>query len=232
MANISSLISMDAFVRRLLAKEGKDDQDYMRYMQIACDGLREFHTHDFSVEVTKVVTVNATTNTFAFPTDYVRYIFIATVIDGRWWTYTRDDEMAPLSDDDSVAIQSSLPNVATFNTLDSYGQAGGWNKYFFRPDHKNRRFQVGGFTPDIVILKYVSNGIDSTGDINIPSYALPALESYVRWNIADYDDHAESTILRLESQYIKARRKMRQVHRPTMQDIVDTIYASSGALMR
>jgi len=232
MANISSLISLDAFTRRLLAKEGKDNDDYLRYMQIACDGLRDMHSHDFSVEVTKVVTVDTTTNTFSFPTDYVKYTWIATVIDGRWWLYTRDDNMAPLKDDDSVTIQSSFPNIAEYGTVSSLGEAGGKNKYYFREDRKNRRFQVGGYTADIVVLKYITNGLDSAGSINIPDYARSALEAYVRFNIADYDDHPESTINRLYQQYVIKRREMRQVLRPTLQEIKDSIYSSSGALLR
>lgn len=232
MAYISSLISLDAFVRRLLAKEGKDNDDYFRYMQIACDGIRDMHTHDFSVEVTKVVTVNSTTNTFSFPTDFVRYLWVATAIDGRWWKYTRDDDMVPLNDDDSVAIQTGLPNIADYQYSPTYGEAGGHNRYLFRPDYENRRFQVSGDTPDIVVLKYISNGIDSAGSINIPDYALLALEDYVRWKLADYDAIAESKIYRLEQQYIKTRRKMRQVRRPTLQDIRDTLYSTYGNLRR
>ena len=232
MANISSLISLDAFVRRLLLKEGKDNDDYMRYMQISCDGLRDMNTHDFQVELTKVVTVNSSTNTFAFPTDFVRYLAIATVINGRWWVYTRDDKMAPLEDDDSTTIQSSLPNVAEYRTFPSLGQAGGENKYYFTPDFKNRRFQVGGYTPDIVVLKYVSNGLDADGDINIPDHAALALEDYDRWKIADYNKEAESHIFRLKKQYDETHRRMRQVHRSTLQDLRDAIYSTSGALLR
>jgi len=232
MAYISSLISLDAFVRRLLAKEGKDDDDYMRYMQIACDGIRDMTIHDFTVEVTKVVTVNSTTNTFSFPTDFVKYIWVATNIDGRWWKYTRDDDMVPLKDDDSVDIQDSLPNIANYQYSTSYGEAGGKNRYYFRPDYENRRFQVSGDTPDVVVLKYVSNGINSAGTINIPDYALLALEDYVRWKLADYEGDAESHIVRLYAQYKESRRKMRMVRRPALQDIRDTIYATSGALRR
>ena len=232
MAYISSLISLDAFVRRLLAKEEKDNDHYMRYKQIACDALRDMHMHDFSVEVTKVVTVNSSTNTFSFPDDFVRYLWVATPIDGRWWKYTRDDDMVPLEDDDSTTIQSSLPNIADYNYSSSYGDGGGNNRYIFKPDYENRRFQVSGDTPDVVVLKYISNGIDSVGAINIPDYSLLALEAYVRWAIADYDGIAESKILRLEQQYIKARRKMRAVRRPPIRDIQDTIYATTGALNR
>jgi len=232
MAYISSLIPLDAFVRRLLAKEGKDDDDYLRYMQIACDGLRDMHTHDFSVDVTKVVTVNSTTNTFSFPSDFVRYVWIATPIDGRWWKYTRDDEMVPLKDDDDTDILSSLPNITYYDYPTSYGEAGGYNKYLFKPDYENRRFQVSGDTPDIVVLKYISNGLDSAGDINIPDYAHLALEGYVRWKILDYDGGAESKIFRLKDQYTKSRRMMRAVRRPPLQDIRDTLYSTSGALRR
>jgi len=232
MAYISSLISLDAFIRRLLAKEGKDDDDYLRYMQIACDGIRDMHIHDFSVEVTAVVTVNSTTNTFSFPTDFVKYIWIATPIDGRWWKYTRDDDMVPLEDDAETTILSDLSNIADYSNGTSYGEAGGYNRYLFKPDYENRRFQVSGDTPDVVVLKYISNGIESEGAINIPSYALLALEDYLRWKIKDYDNEAESKIYRMEQQYTKSRRKMRSVRRPAMQDIRDTLYSTYGALRR
>jgi hypothetical protein len=241
MANISSLISLDAFTRKLLAKEGKDNDDYMRYMQIACDGIRDMYIHDFQVIVTKVVTVDSTTNSFNYPTDYVRYKAIATPVDGRWWVYTRDDGMVPLSDDDtstalgadnSTAIQSTLPNLAEQFGAGNLGRAGGANNYLFREDKRNRLFQVSGLTPDIVVLMYVSNGLNSDGTINIPDYATLALEKYLRWALADYDEEAESKIFRKEQDYKRSRRKMRQVHRPSIQDISDAIYATSGALKR
>jgi hypothetical protein len=232
MANISRLISLDAFVRRVLAKEGKDNDDYIRYMQIACDGIREFNIHHFDIEVTKVVTVDTTTNTFPYPSDYVRYTMIGTPIDGRWWVYTRDDTMAPLEDDDSTTVQDSLPNVAEYKFATDLSSGGGHNRYYFREDIANSRFQIGGLTADVVVLKYISNGIDSAGSINIPGYARAALESYVRWNIADYDDHAESTTLRLERQYKEAVKRMKIAQRPTLQDLKDTIYAASSQLLR
>lgn len=231
MANISSLISLDAFVRRLLGKENFTNDDYIRYMQIACDGLREFNEQHFDVEVTKVITVTTLTNTFSYPSDYVRYTMIGTPIDGRWWYYTRDHQMVPLNDDDGVAIQSSLPNVSDFQFPTDLSSGGGTNRYYFREDNKNRRFQVGGFTPDIIVLKYVSTGIDSTGDIQIPSYSTAALEAYVRLNVADYDDHAESTVSRLQKQYDNKVRSMRRVLRPTLEDLKDAVYATSSQLL-
>jgi hypothetical protein len=227
MANISSLISLDAFVNRLLAKEEKDNDHYLRYMQIACEGLREFHIHDFDVEVTKVVTVDASNNTFPYPADYVKYSAIATPIDGRWWVYTLDRNMVPLQDDDGVDILDSLPNVAEFR-LPTDMSSGGDNRYVFNPDEKNRRFQIGGYTPDIVILKYVSNGLDASGDINIPDYASRALEAFVRWNIAEYDNPALSRIEWLKNRYNEERRNMRSVQRASLQDIIDAINQSSG----
>ena len=232
MANVSSIIALDAFVRRLLAKEGKDNDDYMRYMQIACEGLENMTVHDFELEVTKVVTVNATTNTFSYPSDYVRYVAIATPIEGRWWLFTRDDQIIPLKDDDGATVVDSLVDVADYKFPTDFSSGGGWNKYNFREDQENRRFQLGGATPDVVVLKYVSTGIDADGDINIPRYSARTLEYWVRKYIAEYDDQPESTIARLNAQYDKARREMRTVHRPTLQDLKDAIYATTGVIRR
>jgi len=232
MANISSLISLDAFVRRLLGKEGKDNDDYIRYMQIACDGLRDMYIHDFEVEVTQIVTVNASTNRFSFPADYVRYTAIATPIDGKWWLYTKEDGMVPLTDEDGTAILTTLPNIADTNIAPSRSDGGGTNRFLFKEDRKNREFQVSGDTPDIVVLKYVTNGIDSAGSITIPDYVLPALEAYVRAEVADFDMIAESHVLRLKAQFKEKRRMMRSVHRPTLVELLDVIYRTSGALRR
>ena len=232
MANVSSLISLNAFTRRLLGKEGKDDDDYMRYMQIACDGIKQFSMHDYTIAVTKVVTVDTTTNTFDYPSDYVKMKFIATPIDGRWWLYTADKTIAPLQDDDGATVQSSLPNVAEYKFSSTLSAGGGYNRYYYTEDPKNRRFQVGGFSPDVVVLKYISNGIHSGGTINIPTYAQAALEAYVRWQIAEYDNPALSRIQWLKTRYDEERRKMRAMFMPTLQELKDAIYLSSGALTR
>lgn len=232
MANISRNITLNNLTRRILAKEGKNNDDHFRYNQIICDALRHMHMHDFSVYVTKVVTVDTDTNTFSYPGDYVRYLAIATPIDGRWWVFTRDNGMVPLEDDDSTTIQDSLPNISNYEFYSSLGKAGGWNKYYFREDKANSRFQIGGYTPDLVVLKYVTNGIDAAGNINIPDYATYAIEDYVRWKIADYDREAQSEIARLWAQYRDSRRQMRQVFRPTLMEIRDTVYSSSGSLQR
>lgn len=232
MANISSLISLDAFTKRLLGKENKTNDDYLRYMQIACDGIREFSIQHYDIEVTKVVTVDATTNTFAYPSDYVRYVMIGTPIDGRWWYYTRDQQMVPLQDDDGVDIQTSLPNVADYAYPSDMSSGGGANLYYFREDQVNRRIQVGGFTPSVIVLKYVSNGLDSGGDINIPDYATLALEAYVRLTLADYDDQPESTIFRLQRQYDNRIRSMKRAQRPTLRDLIDTVNATTSQLLR
>lgn len=232
MANISSQISLDAFVKRLLGKENKTNDDYLRYMQIAIEGLRNFHIQHYNIEVTKVITVDTTTSTFAYPTDYVRYTMIGTPIDGRWWYFTRDNEMAPLTDDDGTEIQTTLPNIADYVHPSDFSSGGGNNLYYFREDHKNRRIQVSGFTPSVIVLKYVSNGIDSGGDINIPDYSTLALEAYVRLNLADYDDHAESTIHRLKRQYDDRVKMMKRAQRPPLRDLIDTINATSSQLLR
>ena len=153
---------------------------------------------------------------------------IGTPIDGRWWYYTREDGMVPMNDDDGTEILADAVNIAEYKTPSDLGSGGGYNRYVFSEDQANRRIQVGGFTPDIVILKYVTNGIDSAGTINIPMYVQPALEAYVRWHLAEYDNPALSRIDWLERRFTKARRKMRTAQRPTLRDLIDTINRGSG----
>ena len=228
MANIDTQLSIDKFVRQLLFKEGKNNDDYLRYKQVVCDGLRHMHIHDFNVEVTKVVTVDSTTKTFDYPDDYVRYTSVSTVFQGRWWTYTRDDKLVPLEDDDSTTIQSSIPNVTQTDLGVSLSDGGGKNLYYFKPDEANRRMLVGGFDADIVVLRYISNGLNTSGDVYIPDYAILTLEDFVRWKMSIYDRDPMSTRETNKKDFKLSRSEMRKVLLPTLSEIYDMIYKSSG----
>ena len=230
MANQSSLISIDKLVGALLFKEGKNNDDYLRYKQVVCDGIRNMHIHDFNVVVTKVVSVDSTTKTFDYPDDYVRYTSVSTAFDGRWWTFTRDDRLVPLQDDSAISqdIQSSIPNVATTLTGTSLSDGGGRNNYYFKPDDKNRRFLVGGFDADVVVLRYISNGLNTSGDVNVPDHAAIALEDWTRWRMSIHNREAVHVQGNNENIYIKSRLAMRKVALPNLDEIYDTIYRSSG----
>lgn len=228
MADRSSLITIDQLVRSILFKEGKNNDDYLRYKQIVCDGLRHMHIHDFNVIATRVVTVDSTTKTFNYPTDYVRYESVSTVHDGRWWTYTRDERLVPLKDDTQTSIQDSMPNVANNTFATSFSDGGGYNHYYFKPDDKNRRMIVSGFDADTVVLRYVSNGLNTSGDVNVPDYAALALEAYVRWRMSAYEKEPVYIRRENESDYKEARLEMRKVNLPTADEIYDSIYKTTG----
>jgi hypothetical protein len=230
MANTSTLISIDKFVRGLLFKEGKTNDDYMRYLQITCDGIRDMHMHDFHIEVTKVVTVSSATNTFDYPADYIVYTSIATEHHGKWWLYTRNDGIVPLNDDTAtpVAIQTTMQNVSLWDEPSTLSSGGGQNMYYFRPDDKNRRFIVSGFTPNVVVLRYISNGIDAAGDIFIPDQAKTTLENYLRWQLAEFNDEPLSRCQWKEGLYTASLKKMRLLNIPTVSEVYDIILESSG----
>ena len=228
MSNLSESISIKNIVNGLLLKEGKNNDDFARYLQVAVDGIRDMHIHDFDVVATKVVSVDSTTKTFNFPTDYVRYESVSTVVNGMWWTYTKKDELVPLTDDDSTTIQSTMPNVSDVLLTHGLTDGGGHNLYYFKEDRKNSRFIVSGFTPDVVVLRYVSNGLSSDGDFTIQGYAKMALEAWIRWRMSEYDNEPISHQDRKDRRYKEERRKMRMVTEPTVDEIMDAIYATTG----
>ena len=228
MANTSTQISIDKLVRQLLFKEGKNTDDYMRYKQVVCDGLRNMNIHDFNVEVSFVATVDSTTKRFSYPDDYVRYTSISTPYNGRWWTFTRDANIVPLTDDSSVEIQSSMPNIALNDFASSLSDGGGYNHYYFKEDDTNREFIVSGFDADKVVLRYISNGLNTSGEIYVPDYAALALESWTRWQMSIHNRDAISTREANRNDYKTFRLEMRKVLLPTLDEVYDIIYKSSG----
>lgn len=228
MADRNSLTTIDQIVRRLLFKEGKNNDDYLRYKQEVCDGLRNMHIHDFNVVATKVVTPDPTTKSFDYPEDYVRYESISAVFGGQWWTYTKNKNIVPLKDDDDTEIQSSMSNIADSIIQSGYASGGGINNFYFDNDDKNRRFIVSGFDADIVVLRYITNGLNTTGDILVPDYAVLALEAWVKWRMSAHNNDPVYQRKENENDYKNFRLDMRRVLRPSADEIYDAIYKSTG----
>jgi len=81
-------------------------------------------------------------------------------------------------------------------------------------------------------LNYQSTGVESvsyssTTDIEFPVYAEDAMEKYLRWQVAEWDERHPSECERRRDQYIDAIRMLRNVHNSTIDEIRD-IWAESS----
>lgn len=232
MAEISGLITLDQFVRDLLFKMEKPNDDYFRYFKIASDGLRHLFMHQLGYVTHTKLVVDTDTNTIDFPDDYVGYISLSVPNEGRKWTFTRDDSIIPttsidingdeyLDSDDGEGV-----NLGEEVSYSGYGARGGVNDYYFSVDHKNRRFIISGLTADFVILTYVSTGINATTATYIPRVAEEALEDFIAWKDAIYRDDQSQLVK--EQRFNQSIRRLRKFNAPSIPEIRDAIMRSSN----
>ncbi len=100
-------ITIDEVVRNLLITEGKDtEHDYMRYHQLALNGLKEL-SFDVLQEIrTAKIEINPNTHSIELPLDYVNYTKIGLCSDGR---------VAWMAEDKSMC----LPNAFEYEQADT-----------------------------------------------------------------------------------------------------------------
>ena len=240
MAQISGTITYDRFVSDMLLKLDLSDDHYMRLMRIAADGMEELNMHHLNNIKDVKLTVATATNTIAFPTDYLGFISLSVPWYGRMWEFTRDDHLV-ITTDGTVGLDEAYDtndgegvNVGDNGVVLGFGSRGGVNKYFYTIDNRKGRIAFSGFTPDHVILRYISTGIDNfdTTTNTIPIPVKRSLDVYVRWMNADYLDQAQSKIFELERKYKEEVRKLKKFYGPTLNDIRDSIYRTSSQSIR
>jgi hypothetical protein len=92
MAEVSGLITVDKFVRKLLHKKRVGNEEYLRYLTIIADGLQKLNFQYIGSSKTSLLEVNTDAKIVSYPGDYVNYVSLSVEDSaGKMWTFTRDD---------------------------------------------------------------------------------------------------------------------------------------------
>jgi hypothetical protein len=139
---------------------------------------------------------------FTSLTDYVDYIKIGIIINGKWWilglnnkiTLRRTELNAATSalifkgQDSNLEITSSYffaPHYVQGQFVNSlYGMGGGFSRSYYRIDTEKRLIQFDTQVPVTQIaLEYISTGIKPDGSTVIPRYMLETIVAYIHWQL-------------------------------------------------
>lgn len=229
MAQRNGVISLQAFIHKYFHKVGVDEGEFHRYYVIGAEGLRDLSIYHLPTVKSVVLTIDSTNYTASFPDDYINYVMLAVEDNGRWWTFTRDNNMV-----DKTLAGVTGEDLSERNYMIGSGSVGGANKYYFQVDNYNRRFLFDeAYASSVVVLKYSSVGVesvgyDSTTDVEFPVYAEPAMEAYLRWMICEYDDGPINECERRKRLYDTEIKKIRNLHMPSVREIRDLWLGSSN----
>lgn len=184
------------------------------------------------------------------PSDYEYYTKIGVVINGVWYTLTRNDNIATptfntcgiqeLSSTSPLTVSELCNRWGYFNIVphwrsgqyigEAYFLGGGWNALgYFTIDEKNNQIVLRNVPVTQFCMEYVSNGSDG-GATLISQSAVEPIRQYVHWQLKEHTYIDKMNIgekQRAEYNFEKAFQRYKMiVTTPTIQEYVDTMYNS------
>lgn len=203
--------SLDSIVRECLQDVNLPMHYYVRFLNFAKRGLKEFN-YDFPLNIKSVeLTVNSY-NAIIIPTDYVDYVEVSVKYGDKILPLAEDDRINPLNNFDTSGkkIKHPVPQqTGTEEIVPNYGGGSG-NNINLHGEHKGRRFGMASeqrltfkvvperaeiqldvaVEVEKVVLVYISDG-HSTTDANLVNpYAVSALKAYILYERAIKGKHS------------------------------------------
>lgn len=176
---------------------------YKRLAQIALEGFSELSLwHLNTLEVVYLRMSEA--KTVDLPSDFIDYTKIGIPINGKLRVLTRHDNiLLPRTFEDGEAVG----NTDADETVDAaslvffsdhfrggqyvgglFGMPGGVDDAYYRIDRENRQIVFSGSIPrSEIVLEYISTGVKTEETSLIPREAVPALRTYILWQMIEND---------------------------------------------
>ena len=199
---IPGIISVNYVVMSILNRlKDMSMRHYAFIAQLVIEGYTELSIwHLDTIEVVYLRMSSA--KTVDLPTDYVNYTKIGVPVNGKLRVLTQKNNIllprtfadgAPIGNaDDEAAGTGSIFFVDHFRSgqfvAGLYGLPGGLDSAYYRVDRESLQIVFSGnIERGEVVLEYVSSGIKLSGQTNIPRETVPALQTYVAWNMIKWD---------------------------------------------
>ncbi len=237
--------SLDSIVRECLQDVNLPMHYYVRFLNFAKRGLKEFN-YDFPLNIKSVqLTVNSY-NAIVLPTDYVDYVEVSVKYGDKMLPLAEDDRINPLNNFDTSGnkIQHPSPQqIGTEEIVLNYGGGSG-NHINVHGEHKGRRFGMASeqrltfkvvperaeiqfdvaVDTDKVVLVYISDGHVTTEANVVNPYAVAALKAYVLYERAIKGKHSVTDKRIAAAELKKARRNLSaRINSLSIHDILRSI---------
>lgn len=221
----AGFVNLDTCVRSVMA-DLKDFRfrNYRHLLNFAAEGYTELNL--FAVDNIKTVLLFQNENfTVDLPKDYIKYLKVGIVINGKVWTlgYNKDIAMPREVNECGLTIPSIISCSANDTKInfpswgfyfsnhfrngqyvgELYGFGGGFNFAYYKIDQEKRQIVLTDNLPkNQIVLEYKSSGVSAEGASVIPKQCMRAVKEYIHWKRLEYDDRVPmSTKQRREKQY-------------------------------
>jgi hypothetical protein len=187
----AGVVSLKYVLASLKSALSIDDREDERLLQFIVDGVSEINMFHLDISGTKKGMFDITQiNTVDLPSDFIDYIVIGRVINGRIVSLSRNEALAiPIDIDCGLDANPYKDAIVDFPKFYHYGLGGGYNIAEYRIDKRDRRIIISGVVPGSQIyMEYISTGVSLNEETVIPRYAVPVLRAYADWKRTEYDD--------------------------------------------
>lgn len=223
------LVKVTEIVESYLNELGENTDNFMRYLQIAIEGITQLSTKN-TYGVKAYFTSVSSNNIIHLPSDYITYNRIGLVRNGLIYTLTKNKDIS-LSDGDIAGVE--VVSDENLNTLYipsalNYAEHGAYNFATYRIDEKGRRIIFrGNLTGETIVIEYKSSGINLMGDTYVPVTMVPVAKEYLNMtitkrnkNISQAEKQASKIdFINAKNDYIKAK------HTFSVDDFMDAVYS-------
>jgi len=208
-------------------------------------GWRDFQIFEAGAQVKEAWRDITAINTVPFPEDLLRLIDVSIVLDGEYFSFTKSDILVdPITDPLDKTRDTTRGEDDTLRRSPSvgYGAQGNNLEYYYKEDRAKRRIILSRMALDQtlfadrteVLVRYVATGMDDFNSTYIAADAGNMLVAYVAYKLvqARPEKYNPTYMAVKKEEYIEHLRMYRALEMPSLQELEDMIYESSGQNVR
>lgn len=223
------------------------DAERNRYAEATMYFLRVFR--DFKIfssiqEKEAWMTINALNNTVLYPDDCIRILSVGCSIGREFFSFTESKKMVSPSDalDSQLLADRDESDSIVRAPYSGYGAKALNLEYYYTLDDRKRRIILNRAAVDKtryadraeVLVKYVSDDIDSLSTTRVGVDAVNMLMAYIEWKLVAARPAEYPANYRMEKKqdFLEAEAMYRLLQIPDVDELMDVIYESSGQNIR
>ena len=221
-------ITIEHVVQSYMNEIGDPDMDnFERFAQIVIEGISDLNIYHFYKVTTYLATVNDI-GVVKLPPDYIDYLVIGRVINGRVEPLGRNDRIALPAKETCGIMQDYSGRTAGiyYPSWQEYTQGGGWAYGQYRIDKEKRLIvlQHTQLRGEEIYIEYVSTGISVDGKTMIDRAMLPVVKEYLNYILIDRSSAPANEKQRAYYMFgEKFKRYSRKRQKVTASEILDAI---------
>jgi len=207
-------------------------------------GYRDFQLFESVGQVSESWESITSINTVNYPEDLLRIVDVGVLVNGEFFSFTKSNKLRIPSDPLEETINEERGEDVNVNRSPSEGySAKGSNlEYYYKEDNKNRRLVLNRLAidqttfadRDEVLIRYISTGITDYRNTFVASDAANLLSAYVVYKLVESrpDKYNLGYISMKKENYYEARNMYHALGLPSLQELEDMIYETSGQIIR